>query len=372
MAGGTHVALTRRPELDGIRGIAIALVVLSHASVPGFRWGGQVGVTLFFVLSGYLITWVLVTEGREHFYRRRALRLFPALAALLAVSLVVGWATVPDVAAIALYVGNWVRVFGGDLGYLGHTWSLAIEEQFYLVWPLVFVAGLRSPRALLAIAGGSAVFLMLTTGDVEQFSTIGRAGGLLVGGAIAIGQWSAAAWVGWVGLASVLALSAAAVLPLDLMIIGATIASVLLVAAASRGGIRARKPRTAHAASVASSATPRGPRLLQTVAELPAMLGTILSARPLVWLGGISYALYLWHEPLLFGTNLQDGVAVAVAVLIAWASTRYLEAPFRRLSSRLRDAQVGRDVRPGPAGAGAEVAGARADVGLDDVLARPG
>src|SRR5262249_37436808 len=147
------------------------LVVLSHAGIIGFRWGGQVGVTLFFVLSGYLITGVLMDQGRREFYWRRIRRLLPALAVLLLISLLVGWVDRVEAMAILLYVGNWVRAQGGDLGYLGHTWSLAIEEQFYLVWPIAFVAGFRSPRLLLILAAASIALRTVTSGDFQQFST---------------------------------------------------------------------------------------------------------------------------------------------------------------------------------------------------------
>jgi peptidoglycan/LPS O-acetylase OafA/YrhL len=137
------------PALDGVRALAVIGVVATHAGFEPLRAGGF-GVYVFFVLSGYLITHLLLTEAEStgrvalgHFYARRALRLLPALALLLVASAV--WAvadggpaaerTLRGIPFVALYVGNWVQAFspiGGDydLGLLGHTWSLSVEEQF--------------------------------------------------------------------------------------------------------------------------------------------------------------------------------------------------------------------------------------------------
>src|SRR5450759_534901 len=143
--------MKHRPELDGLRGIAILAVLGAHMGVPGFAaGGGGAGVTLFFVLSGYLITSLLFAEkdrfGRvdlRAFYMRRALRLFPALAAVLVVVvLLVVTGSMPQAASegvdyrivllgVVGYVANWVAVAGQSIGILGHTWSLAVEEQFY-------------------------------------------------------------------------------------------------------------------------------------------------------------------------------------------------------------------------------------------------
>ena len=171
----------RNQALDGARGVAVALVVGSHWSPAHVRYGGAVGVIVFFVLSGYLITSILLAEhaatGRidlRAFYTRRALRLFPALA-LLVVALPFLQKLVADpqltygyirwAGETALYLGDFVRSGGGTLGPLDHTWSLAVEEQFYLVWPLVLLALLfrargdaakllRSVAALAAVSAG--------------------------------------------------------------------------------------------------------------------------------------------------------------------------------------------------------------------------
>jgi peptidoglycan/LPS O-acetylase OafA/YrhL len=147
--------------LDGVRGIAILLVVFEHfgtSSAHGttlFRYGGFVGVTLFFVLSGYLITKLLLAEKTRRgeidygaFYMRRALRLLPALLAFLIMTPIIYWAVgdprvhqLPKSALeVFFYVGDFVRASGRSLAAFDHTWSLSVEEQFYLVWPIVLSA----------------------------------------------------------------------------------------------------------------------------------------------------------------------------------------------------------------------------------------
>jgi peptidoglycan/LPS O-acetylase OafA/YrhL len=145
-----------------MRAVAVLRMILNHAGVPGFaHWAGQAGVSIFFVISGYLITGLLVArrERLVTFWRRRALRLLPALGFLLLVitplSLLLGrhsaWG---DALVGALYVGNWERALGGGMGDLSHLWSLAIEEQFYLVWPLALLFLRPRARWLVALAVG--------------------------------------------------------------------------------------------------------------------------------------------------------------------------------------------------------------------------
>ena len=177
-----------RPDIEGLRGVAVLIVVAFHANFPDFG-GGFVGVDVFFVLSGYLITWLLVNEAAEtrsinfgEFYARRARRLLPALFAMLFVTLAISaflyapfeqralarsWATT------AAYVSN-IDFATRALDYNGpnaagnpllHTWSLSVEEQFYLVWPLVIVCGIRlAPRAKRFTERGLVVLLFAVTG----------------------------------------------------------------------------------------------------------------------------------------------------------------------------------------------------------------
>src|SRR3954469_11055705 len=167
-----------RPDIEGLRGVAILLVVLFHAGVPGLG-GGFVGVDLFFVLSGYFITGLLLRELSQfgevnltEFYGKRALRLTPPLVVVLLVTLAaVMWLYAPidrpaiaaNARAVALYAGNYefargaVDYFSSGANPLLHTWALAVEEQFYVVWPLLFLfVGAVAERRLLpalAIAG---------------------------------------------------------------------------------------------------------------------------------------------------------------------------------------------------------------------------
>src|SRR5688572_2803154 len=152
-----RTALGYLPALDGLRGVAVLLVVFWHAGMLP-RGAGHAGVTLFFVLSGYLITRLLVEEldGRGRvsyrgFYRRRLLRLFPALIALgLVISayyMATGRAALlaGDLGGAWLYLTNWLIIFGNNQGLFDHTWTLAIEEHFYLLWP-AFLVLVWSPR----------------------------------------------------------------------------------------------------------------------------------------------------------------------------------------------------------------------------------
>lgn len=151
-SGHSRAKPARVAGLDGIRGLAVILVVFSHAQIPWFGPGGIEGVTAFFTLSGFLITGLLIKEYRLSgrvdliaFWLRRALRLLPALFAFVAIAgaiyVVMGWMDLShfrDLSrAVVLYYSNFYRAFHGTLGPFSHTWSLAVEEQFYLVWPLL-------------------------------------------------------------------------------------------------------------------------------------------------------------------------------------------------------------------------------------------
>jgi peptidoglycan/LPS O-acetylase OafA/YrhL len=173
--------MKHRPELDGLRGIAILVVLAAHTGVPGFAdGGGGAGVTLFFVLSGFLITSLLLAEKSRYgrvdlraFYVRRALRLFPALAAaLIVVALLAVTGLMPQdarvgvdyrivLAGVVCYVANWVWVAGQPIGMLSHTWSLAVEEQFYILWPALLLLGLRLGRRWFAM-----IVLLLIFADI--------------------------------------------------------------------------------------------------------------------------------------------------------------------------------------------------------------
>jgi peptidoglycan/LPS O-acetylase OafA/YrhL len=324
------------PALDGVRGIAIAIVVGSHAfGVPT----SGLGVDLFFVLSGFLIT-TLLLEGRysglKAFYSARARRLLPALVVLLIAYLATTSVTghhplrALEASGIALsYSGNLVRAFGNPslLGALGHTWSLAEEEQFYLVWPLLLLVVLRGRRGAAARVAFWAAVLMTLWG---MLLAAGGAPGLALDDnptvrsiGLAIGCFAALH-------RDDLAEAARRLLPIAVCVIVA-VASLRYFATAhfyTTGAL------TLFCLSCAC--------LVLVAVDHPGSVVTrTLSLRPLVWLGTISYSLYLWHFPVLIalgvwgpagrqGSLLLRAFAVSLAVVAACVSTRYVERPFRQ------------------------------------------
>lgn len=321
------------PPLDGLRGIAILLVIAFHFT--GQPFGGGYGVDLFFVLSGFLITTLLLEErdatGRVslgNFYVRRARRLFPALAALLCAYLVynaiLGRNAFATVADYGLYFGNiyFVVSHKADNTGLGHLWSLAQEEQFYLLWPcvLLIVARARRPvyliTALVLALVAYRFALILHGADMNRLyrAPDTHSEGLLLGAGLAFLRqrgFGAGEWAGKLGLALTIPPLLAGDWEIGLPIF--ELGAVLLVAAA-----------------VGDTDIARG-----------------LSARPFVWLGTLSYSLYLWHFPVLWAFDANNRlVALAVTFLLAWLSYRYVEQPFRRRRTRPESA-----VRPSPASA---------------------
>jgi peptidoglycan/LPS O-acetylase OafA/YrhL len=351
-----RVSLPHVDALDGLRGVAVAGVLLFHG---GHLEGGYLGVDLFFVLSGFLITSLLLVEGRETgdialaaFWARRARRLLPALGGLI-----VGVAAYcilfaqpseltrirADAFATMTYVANWHSIGTGTDYWnlfrapspLAHAWSLAIEEQFYLVWPLVFVGLLawwkrRTPQAVLVVAllgAAASTVVMVSLYDPADpsrvyFGTDTRATGILLGGAFAAllairgparsrAARLALEVAGWVG-----------VVVLAFAWTGLDGQSETLY----RGGFV-----VCGLAAVLVIATIVHPQRMA--------LGAALGLRPLCLLGIISYGLYLWHWPIdlvLDGDRTGiDGwplfvVQTAVAIGIAAVSYRWLERPIRR------------------------------------------
>jgi peptidoglycan/LPS O-acetylase OafA/YrhL len=312
----------RIPALDGLRGIAIAAVLLFHAT--GWPAGGGLGVTLFFVLSGFLITTLLLErdESMTMFWKRRARRLVPALFAMLAAYLVITGDVAPTLVG-ATYGMNILGAYGGDTGDIGHLWSLSIEEQFYLVWPIVLLVLVRKHRrAALAVtllglalvtARSSWIYLDADSFDFDTWKRIWYGSDtavapILVGCGIALLPWrrfpsgyALPALVGFLAL-SLIPMSAYA-LPGALLV--ASIVCAVLVASAAGD---------------------------------PGWLG----ARPVVFVGQISYSAYVWHALvfLLLGVETTRwGVmslpAIAATILVAYASYRFIEQPFLRGRSRL-------------------------------------
>jgi peptidoglycan/LPS O-acetylase OafA/YrhL len=327
------------PALDGLRGVAIVIVMLDHAGFSTFPVSGNVGVTVFFVLSGFLITCLLVGEHRSAgridlrgFYVRRALRLLPALVVLLVVAsilmVLVGRSDeiLGDVGPTLFYFMNWTKAAGEDAGYLSHAWSLSIEEQFYVIWPLLLVGALSVLRlplrwiglltaALAALAAAWRLVLWAPENfDRVFWSTDTRADALLVGSAVA------------------------------LILAGRQSRLPVAVTAASAGTIVA----VLLLGDVASFATTG--LLLVAVASAVLVVGItadnpvtrMLGWAPLVYVGTISYGLYLFHRPVMRlgsgwdfdGQVIPAAVMFAVSVGLAWLSMRYVERPFLALKHR--------------------------------------
>ncbi|MFT3896962.1 MAG: acyltransferase family protein [Thermomonas sp.] len=334
-----------RPEIDGLRAIAVLAVVLYHAGVGG---AGYVGVDLFFVISGYLITSILLAEAQATggisllgFYARRVRRILPALVVVVAATLAVGRILLPPPEAVMLErSGAASLLFGANFFFHAHTggyfdananempllhlWSLAIEEQFYIAWPLLLLVlvHLRRGRLLLpALVGLSLASFALATYLAMQgpdgaesafYRTPARFWELSIGGVVA---------------ALPMRNAPRALLPF----------AVALLLAACVFPLHPF-PGPGALPAVAGSAL----LLFAVRGEVaPGLAGAWLRSRPMVGIGLVSYSLYLWHWPLLAmyrATSIGEGdIRVRlglclVALLLSVASYRYVEQPFRRLA----------------------------------------
>jgi len=314
------------PALDGLRGIAIVLVVAVHAT--GFPPGGHLGVDLFFVLSGFLITTLLLEEraatGRislRDFYARRARRLLPGLAVLLATFLVIDAAQGNDglktVALAGLYLGNAVQAFSrvNPLVHSGleHLWSLAEEEQFYLLWPLLLPFVARARNSLRILGATLALLCLWRYGLYTGHATHHRlyngpdthADGLVIGAALAFLRRTSGAF---------------AVSRIEALVgLGAGVLVLLL-----------RQPTPAWDAYGLPFAAAACAVVLIAGLTLPTW-NLVLSWSVLRWFGRISYSLYLWHYMLMWAFGWQfRPLAAVLAIVIAYASTRWIEEPIRR------------------------------------------
>jgi peptidoglycan/LPS O-acetylase OafA/YrhL len=338
------------PALDGVRAVAVLLVMAGHLNLV---YAGGLGVDIFFVLSGYLITAILVSEfsanGRislKKFYARRALRILPAVILLLLVLNVFVAITQPRDEAATLrwdslgslfYIANWLRAFGRDLGILGHLWSLSIEEQFYFFWPitLAFLLSRKLSVNGITILVGLAVLLVNADrvylyNGIQSFNRIyngldTRADALLVGCALGLSGYefvSRRVWalLGLIGAAFVgYVLFRAYPVPSNLQVpFGLTI-----------GG-------TLFALGVAF--------FLAAIFSNPESIFTkLLRSPPLVWTGRLSYGLYLWHFPVFtfvggWFPEMQAAQLMAVKViatfLCATISYYSLERPCLKLKKK--------------------------------------
>jgi len=338
------------PSLDGLRALAVLAVIVYHAR-PDWLPGGFLGVDVFFAISGFIITRTLLSEWQERhaidirlFYLRRIRRLQPALATVIIAALVYSLAFDPagvarlrlDALAAAGQVANWRFVLANQSYFesfarpsaLRHLWSLAVEEQFYMVWPLFMATGLRFLRpSLLALpvillaAGSYALMLWLSSHGAGvsrlYYGTDTRAAGLLIGAALAL-LWTARP-------ARVTRLKAAA---LDLTGVAAlcSLAIAVFVLDESRPFLyRGGFGLIALASSL----------LIFTTVNQTGLLSRFLGIRPLRWIGQRSYGIYLWHWPLALLTwprlpsPLETGAEIVAAVAIAGLSYRFVERPVR-------------------------------------------
>jgi len=354
-----------RPALDGVRAVAILSVLGFH--VIGRPSGGFLGVHVFFVLSGFLITSLLLEEwdarsgiSLRHFYYRRALRLLPGLAVAMtgfgiiaATLLAVGRAPQTLTARGAekgvllgiLYVSNIAQAAGTSLpGSIGHLWSLATEEQFYVLWPVCLVAALRvglSRRAIglglvILIAALAAHRLEMTVRGVPQqriyFGPDGSFDLLLVGCLAAVVLTSA----GGDALATVRRVCRWAWIPA-----AAVVAAAFLVAEST--------DRAVYEWLLLLFGIAVALLLLELVLAERSLLGKVLSLGPLVYLERISYGIYLWHQ-IINGVPLNVSFAAgyarfalvtAITIAIAGVSYHLVERPFLRRKRRDREPLLG-------------------------------
>ncbi|HNO97450.1 MAG TPA: acyltransferase family protein [Solirubrobacterales bacterium] len=354
------------PGLDGLRGVAVLAVIAYHLKID-WASGGLLGVGVFFTLSGYLITDILLERWSERrlvlkeFWLARARRLLPALFVVLIV--VMAWVTIGNPAqlstlrgetvASALFFSNWWFIFQ-DVSYfeqfgppspLGHIWSLGVEEQFYIFWPWILLAGLAvfgvgqkarrgtrqrvQPRLALATLGLALVSIILmavlftpgpdSTRAYEGTDT--RAFGLLIGAALAM-VWPSRRLVGKVSLQ--------ARNTLDLVGAVGLVSILILIATTDefspfiyRGGLVLLSIATAM--------------VVASVAHPSSRMGRLLGFRPLRWIGVRSYGIYLWQSPIILlttpalaGFSLPRAVIqVGATFLIAALSWKFIEDPIR-------------------------------------------
>jgi peptidoglycan/LPS O-acetylase OafA/YrhL len=342
-------SLRQIPSLDGLRAVSIVLVFLGHIAgtrnAPHFlhhlEHAGNLGVKVFFAISGFLITTLLLRElagtGRirlSSFYARRSLRIFPAFYTYVAViTMLVG------LGLIALQPGDWLHAVTYTMNYhekrawyLNHLWSLAVEEQFYLIWPALIV--LLGPRDALRGAMASVLLAPLVrlimwryldsspTALTREFQAVADS---LATGCLLAGCYH---WLGtqrwYVGVASS---------PLFPIIPAAGVVTALATNVLGRGAYYIFGQSIANIAIVIG---------IDYCVRFPSSpIGRVLNTRPLVWVGILSYSLYLWQELFLNPMDTKSSYTsfpgnVCLAVLAAVASHYFVERPFLKLKSKFR------------------------------------
>jgi len=308
--------------------VAVLAVMTYHS---GLIRGGFLGVDMFFALSGFLITRLLLQERAatgtinvKNFLARRALRLLPALVVFLLFWTCFLLVTVPPeywaiveryAAAVLFYVANWAGIYGLPMGIFGHTWSLAIEEQFYLVWPVtvaVLVSRLRRPRLIVCLLAMAALtslawrlHLALGGGSERRiyWATDAHADGLLIGAALA-----------FLFMGERRILSA-----------GRGVSGTAIVAAVGLVGLLLATPINPYYANgVSALAALATAAIILEIVRPGSRMARLLEARWLVWVGRISYGLYLWHFPIfsqLGVLKLPGDMASPLPTLLAWSVT---------------------------------------------------
>lgn len=338
--------MERRQEIDGLRALAVIPIIFFHAGFDFFD-GGFVGVDVFFVISGYLITRIILTELKNesfsltNFYERRIRRILPALYLVVIVSIPLAWLSLEpnsmrdfsqSLVAISIFSTN--ILFWAERGYfdtaaefkpLLHTWSLAVEEQFYLFFPVFLLVVWRFLKRrlldsliIICVFSFTLAELLVHSDSVAAFYLFPTRAWELLFGAIAFiyrqrietKRFSVllSEVAGWIGL---------------LMILSSVLAF----------------SRTTPVPSVYTLAPTLGSVLFILFASSETLVGRLLSRRFLVAIGLISYSLYLWHQPLFaFLRHISLGepdsklfiIAIFVSTLLAWLSWRIVETPFRK------------------------------------------
>lgn len=317
--------MKRIPSLDGLRAISVVFVMLSHMSKSGhaprvFYYFAALGVNIFFAISGYLITSILLNERERtssinlrEFYIRRAYRIFPAAFAFMAIAALLFWPQFRwyDLAAAALYVANY------DLRrpwVFGHLWSLSIEEQFYLLWPTILK---RYYRHRVAIVAGVMLFAPVWSAVAIHY----KAGW---------GAWAFPAVADHLAVGCLLALLAHRLptvkpswaLAMAIAVIGI---QVLPARTAWQTMLMLFILRPVYCVSIAG--------VILHVVQRPYRL---LNWAPIVWLGQISYSLYLWQEPFCADRAMRSGYFALAALVCACGSYYLVERPMLRLRDRRR------------------------------------
>ena len=350
-----HVStLPHAPGLDGLRALAVLGVLAYHLDLS-WAGGGFLGVEVFFTLSGFLITQLLVVElgstGRidvGSFARARARRLLPALVACVVATLVIYRLLMPDASgglrtdtlASLVYLQNWNLVLAGvpyttaltEPSPFLHLWSLSIEGQLYMLWPLTFVGIMALRRrwyvvaVALALAVGSAVLMAVQYSpdgdDLTYYATDARASGFMIGAALAM-LWQSDTWSGRLQPRIGAGLELAGGLALAALLVGFEATSEFDSKLYEHGGFL--RTGLVTAAVIAAASRPRG------------VISWLLKRRLLVGLGKRSYGIYLYHWPIFvllrelpWWEFARNGLALMVTFAVTELSYRYLELPIRR------------------------------------------